>query len=452
MASSSGAPSTSGAAATQMAVEEIKPKRTVGIPTFDLESYGSAYLGHTKILRLIFIAEHCPELEKEAYKLSIDEVKKTINTALFKELTIKAGDRLGPEYKLDQSWVDAVDKKSQQNQDKLDSDLSSYKTNLIKESIRMGHNDLGDFHYDRGDLNSALRSYVRTRDYCTTAKHVIQMCLNVIKVSIEMGNFAHVINYVNKAEATPDLSDNIVIAKLRACAGLAHLAGGKYKLAAKKFLETSFDINNNFAEVIAPQDIAVYGGLCALATFDRAELKSKVIDNNPFKNFLELTPDIRELILDFYSSRYASCLTYLQKMKNDLLLDIHLHEHVDKLYQEIRNKALIQYFNPFISVNLNSMATAFNTNVTGLEKELTRLIMDNKIQARIDSHNKILYARHADQRSTTFHKSLNMGETYQNSVQSMLLRSNLLMSNFVVQPPKERDPRELGRDYNQMRD
>jgi len=361
---------------------------------------------------------------------------------------------LGPEYKLDQPWVDIIDKKAQQTQEKLDLDLNSYKTNLIKESIRMGHNDLGDFHYERGDLNSALRSYVRTRDYCTTAKHVIQMCLNVIKVSIEMGNFAHVINYVNKAEATPDLSDNIVIAKLRACAGLAHLAGGKYKLAAKKFLETSFDINNNFNEVIAPQDIAVYGGLCALATFDRSELKSKVIDNNIFKNFLELTPDIRELILDFYSSRYASCLNYLQKMKNDLLLDIHLHEHVDKLYQEIRNKALIQYFNPFISVNLNNMSTAFNTNVAGLEKELTRLIMDNKIQARIDSHNKILYARHADQRSTTFHKSLNMGETYQNSVQSMLLRANLLMGNFLVQAPKERDAREMGRDYrdSQMRD
>jgi COP9 signalosome complex subunit 1 len=100
------------------------------------------------------------------------------------------------------------------------------------------------------------------------------------------------------------------------------------------------------------------------------------------------------------------------------------------------------------------MSTAFNTNVAGLEKELTRLIMENKIQARIDSHNKILYARHADQRSTTFHKALNMGETYQNNVQSMLLRANLLMTNFAVQQPKERDPRESGRDYrdSQMRD
>jgi COP9 signalosome complex subunit 1 len=29
-------------------------------------------------------------------------------------------------------------------------------------------------------------------------------------------------------------------------------------------------------QIISPQDVAIFGGLCALAMFDRAELKSKV--------------------------------------------------------------------------------------------------------------------------------------------------------------------------------
>ena len=41
-----------------------------------------------------------------------------------------------------------------------------------------------------------------------------------------------------------------------------------------QFLETSPELGNNYSEVIAPQDIATYGGLCALASFDRAELKA----------------------------------------------------------------------------------------------------------------------------------------------------------------------------------
>ena len=77
-------------------------------------------------------------------------------------------------------------------------------------------------------------------------------------------------------------------------------------------------------------------------------------------------------------------------VQTSLLLDIHLHEHVEQLYQKIRNKALVQYFSPFISVNLNTMAQAFNTTVAGLERELSKLIMEGQIQARIDSHNKVM--------------------------------------------------------------
>lgn len=38
-----------------------------------------------------------------------------------------------------------------------------------------------------------------------------------------------------------------------------------------------------FAEVVAPEDVAVYGGLCALATFGRGELKRRVVESLGFK-------------------------------------------------------------------------------------------------------------------------------------------------------------------------
>jgi len=88
------------------------------------------------------------------------------------------------------------------------------------------------------------------------------------------------------------------------------------------------------------------------------------------------------------------------------------------------------------------MAAAFNTNVAGLEKELSRLIMDGSIQARIDSHNKRLYARTTDQRSATFEKTIQMGEEYQDNTQSLLLRVNLLRNDFVVKPPRRQDDRD----------
>lgn len=82
----------------------------------------------------------------------------------------------------------------------------------------------------------------------------------------------------------------------------------------------------------------------------------------------------------FGCSRYASCLEYLENLKANLLLDIHLYDHVETLYSQIRHKAIIQYTTPFISVDLHTMASAFKTSVAGLEKELEALITDNQIQ------------------------------------------------------------------------
>ena len=62
--------------------------------------------------------------------------------------------------------------------------------------------------YFSGDLANALKCYSRARDYCTSGRHVMSMCINVIKVSVYLQNWSHVISYVNKALATPELSED----------------------------------------------------------------------------------------------------------------------------------------------------------------------------------------------------------------------------------------------------
>ncbi|TQD85315.1 hypothetical protein C1H46_029153 [Malus baccata] len=447
---------------------EKRSRPIISSEQLDIEAYASLYSGRTKIMRLLFIAQRSQSneaMELEALRMAYDEIKKGENTQLHREVVQKIVGRLGPEYGMDVAWCDTVDRRAEQKKEKLENELNAYRlsftgyvvytnvvmgemfysgyrqswscglylrqcwaTNLIKESIRMGYNDFGDFYYAHGQLGDAFKSYVRTRDYCTTSKHIVHMCMSSTLVSIEMGQFTHVTSYITKAEQIPDALDPVTVAKLRCAAGLAHLESKKYKLAARKFLETGPELGNHYNEVIAPQDVATYGGLCALATFDRMELKAynKVIDNLNFRNFLELVPEVRELINDFYSSHYASCLDYLGNLKANLLLDIHLHDHLETLYGQIRHKALIQYTHPFVSVDLHMMANAFKTDVAGLEKELEALITDNQVQARIDSHNKILYARHADQRNATFQRVLQTGNELDRDVKSMLLRVNLI--------------------------
>jgi COP9 signalosome complex subunit 1 len=44
---------------------------------------------------------------------------------------------------------------------------------------------------------------------------------------------------------------------------------------------------------MSPQEVAIYGALCALASFDRSELKTRVIDSIQFREYLELVPEVR---------------------------------------------------------------------------------------------------------------------------------------------------------------
>jgi len=376
-------------------------------------------------------------------------LKTTKNTTLYRKVFEKVGDRLGSGYVYDASWADGVDKKAQAQQDELESLLNGYKTNLIRKKIRTGHNALGDFHYERGDFNAALRSYIRTQDYCTNPEHIIELCLNVIKVSIALSNFAHVPNYVEKAEQTPETTDKAVFAQLNASYGLAHIENRKYKQAALKFIAVAADVSGRFPYIMSPQDVAIYGGLCALAEFDRKELKEKVLDNANFKTYLELLPKLGAMISDFYNSKYASCLAYLDVLKNDLQLDLHLHDHINTLYDRVRSKALVQYFSPYTSVDLNKMAFAFQVTLEDLEKELAKLIMEGErdrgergdrervfISARIDSHNKRLYARQTQERRQTFDRAIAMGDDFQTNTRAMLVRVNLIRNNMLVKPAK----------------
>ncbi|KAF3845678.1 hypothetical protein F7725_002756 [Dissostichus mawsoni] len=361
----------------------------------DLEQYATSYSGLMRIERLQFIAEHCPQLRVEALKMALTFVQRTFNVDTYEEIHRKLTEATREVQGVPDTVPEggSTRKKALLKLEKLDTDLKNYKGNSIKESI-----------------SNALKCYSRARDYCTSAKHVINMCLNVIK------NWSHVLSYVNKAESTPEIA------------------------------EASFD-HCDCPELLSPSNVAVYGGMCALATFDRQELQRNVISSSSFKLFLELEPQIRDIIFKFYESKYASCLKLLDEMKDNLLLDMYLAPHVKTLYSQIRNRALIQ---PYVSADMTKMAQAFNTTVAALEDELTQLILEGLINARIDSHSKILYARDVDQRSTTFEKSIHMGKEFQRRAKAMILRAAVLR-NQIHSPPREGSQGELTPANSQTR-
>jgi hypothetical protein len=129
-----------------------------GPEQMDVESYASLYSGHTKIARLHFIADHCHSraLELEALRMAFDEIKKGDNTTLYREAVDKMKGRLGSQYTLDQEWMDSVDRRAAQRQEKLEMELNNYKVPFL---LNCSFLDRHCFTF-----NSAKFSYIRNKD------------------------------------------------------------------------------------------------------------------------------------------------------------------------------------------------------------------------------------------------------------------------------------------------
>ncbi|CAH0475769.1 unnamed protein product [Peronospora belbahrii] len=393
---------------------------------FDVETYAAKYSGRNRTERLLFLVKTCPELQTEAKRALLRELKEGLNMELYAEI-------LGEKVHEETVFIDTIKHKAFQQHEKLEQELNSYKSTMIKESIRMGHNDLGEFYFKSGDLSAALKSFAQARDYCTTDKHIIEMCLNVSKVALHMRNFAHVTNYLIKLEQVSSAqSDPVLKSKIASAFGLVALHEKNYHAAASKFIACSAEIGASYNEVLHAEDIALYGGICALASFKREELKENVINNSSFKAFLELLPWLRELITDFYSSNYASCLQTLEHIKPELKLDLYLCEHVDTLCKEIRSRGIIQYFYPYLSVDLHQMARTFNTPTDDLENKICELIAAERLHARMDSYQKVLYAYHPNQRAATYERVFEVGRKYAAESRNLLLRMSLLKNNIII--------------------
>ncbi|KAJ3498717.1 hypothetical protein NLJ89_g10181 [Agrocybe chaxingu] len=365
---------------------------------------------------------------------------------------------------LDTKWADEVLAKNQADRTKLEVELKTYSNNMIKESIRMAHRDLGDFYRATGDFGTSLKHYTKSREFCTTSQHVLDMCMSILELLIEQRNYAHLTTYVFKADAALDAAtaannasgptapvptvttgakkksverDNVQ-AKLDLATALSHLGQGSYEKAAQAFLKVGApkDLGDWIGKLISPADIAIYGTLCALATFQRSAVKSRILENSLFGVYIEQEPYVRELIESYMNSNFKNVLELLERYSTRHYADIHLSPHVGELTNSIRNWAVVLYFQPFATIKLDRMSAAFGWTIEEVEQQVVNLIQSGLIQGRVDSQNKILQAKKTDYRAELFARAIKAGTEMQATNRKLLLRMRLQQADLIIKPPK----------------
>ncbi|KAL7539557.1 hypothetical protein ACHAWF_006444 [Thalassiosira exigua] len=349
----------------------------------------------------------------------------------------------------------------------LEGRLSTAQSLLQKESIRSALLALAEFHREKGELREAWRRVARSslsflvqsegyhvsihvhgREYCANGQQHTQACLLLLELSVDLREWSSVRDTISRAEHTVmgNLNhDPLFHQKLRTGSALAHLAEGRYSDAAQAFASVSLELTNQFHSVLSAEDLALYGALLGLATLDRDNLHAKVIDG-PFKGRLELVPVMREALRHYSRADYGQCLSLLQhSIRRDLLLDIHLHPHVPILLDMIRDRCIVQYFQPYSSVSLEKMGKVFGCNAKEMEDVVAKLIGNGGVDgmplgdgARINALDKTLSVegqksveKKARRRARV--KAAKMGVQFERNAFSMILRVACIESGIVTQ-------------------
>ncbi|CAK1356542.1 COP9 signalosome complex subunit 1 [Cercospora beticola] len=453
-------------------------------PTFDLENWANNYEGTLLAFRLAHIAIRCPSLSHQALTMALAKAKAGRDVQLYNRLTELAGNLgLSDLAGVDVDWASQKDEENRREQSRLESELRGYKNNLIRESIRMGQEDLATHLLETGGpipdpsnpqsvstsgYNAAFQAFGKMRDYCTMPTHMNSMYLRLIYTSVLQavqaqlngglantqfgGLLANATRLRNSGSKEEEMKQVIPIYHVGT--GIAHLGHSEYYQAAAAFLQTPFDFHNsgvvlgqNFERTVAnANDVAIYGGLCALATMTRDELMERVL-GGPFRAFLELEPHMRKAITLYTTAKYQACIETLRRYYSDWSMDIFLGakasnypgSHVDQLFAHIRECSITAYFSPFSEVSLAALANTFppiSNAPNAMELEILGMIQSGRLDARLDVVNGILIAPRTEIRAATHHEAKKTAEEVERTLLLRLHKVNMALAGLEIPKAK----------------
>mmetsp|Transcript_5445 Transcript_5445/g.7572 ORF Transcript_5445/g.7572 Transcript_5445/m.7572 type:complete len:455 (-) Transcript_5445:40-1404(-) len=409
---------------------------------FDLKKYISNYAGHTKVKRLVYIGCKCPSVRLAAFRMAIAELKTGRDIETYTQTVSQArellGNSLGEKWGYDKAWVEAKRCEYYEKENLLDSRVSMHKREEDSpQEIQAALRELISFLQSSGNFRDAQTKIRECQDYCRTTEDKMHCRLAEIENSIQQDLTDSRVTMPVKLPTKWGLNltqkygtKRTVQAKIHAANALHHLHHGMFENAAHVFKLISFDINS--PTIISKIDVAIYGTLCAMASFKRAQLQTNLLKSGEFKKFMSLVPGLVEMVQNFVQCKFKKAFAHLENMKPDILLDYYMARHQETIYQKIHELAVIQYFVPFSHAKISRMAEEFGVSQIDMENRLVKLIERGSVQARIDNVNKVVIARDTDVRCQTYKKVLEIGDAHIRDLKGLLMRMSLNSNDYVI--------------------
>lgn len=252
------------------------------------------------------------------------------------------------------------------------------------------------------------------------------MSYQIAQAAFEAGMQPALIKYSGEAEARDKGKNSQITSQVKVMEALGLLMQENYRVAAQRLVNISTSEASALTQFATTQDLAYYIILTSLQSLSRSELKKLILSASYYSSLMEAAPSASDLIENFLNGRYTEFQQSLVQVVSHLHFDPFFGHKIRSIVSDIRKKALVQYVTPYKVIDLREIAKAFDESVEKIESEVAELILQKKIQAKIDSNSKLLYSRKDNETLNSYKQTVALGRLFIQETENALLRVQVM--------------------------
>ncbi|WWC93127.1 uncharacterized protein L201_008094 [Kwoniella dendrophila CBS 6074] len=427
-------------------------------------------------------------------KMDVDE---TINISDERVVTsstvtgIEVGGRRGEEVNgiLDEQWIEDSKENERRENSRLVIELSGYLSNLIKESIRLTYLAFAQLSVKVGNSQAAMKNYGAVREYSTSPQHHVDLGVCIVETLLAFNLPQTLPGHISKLEATLDrlhpppnptgnkgpaaeaanvtasdirerrenearslaVRKNVMI-RIKIAKGLVALYNKEWSKAGRELSSLAEDeggLSDFEGKAISSSDLALITAFCILASSDRDSIRRVLLERSSFKAQIDDSSEwIMDLIRSLVDANYGEVMRLLYRSEPILLLNPFLSSHTNILIDSIQTRCILQYVQPFSTIQIPVMANSFGLQPDQMLYLLEGLVESKEIKGKIDLIDQVLTMTEPDHRGEMFTNASKVGKKANDVTQSAILRMKMIEAGIVVdpRPPKSTDKSGTGID------
>jgi 26S proteasome regulatory subunit N7 len=306
--------------------------------------------------------------------------------------------------------------------DLIEKKLQDARDNLGDDEVQQAMREIGDLYAKSGNKEKCLEAYAKcvVDGAGATVGQKMEIAFSKARVGIfwdDLRLWKESIEEIKKLLEQPGGADWERKNRLKVYEGLFMCASRDFESASVLFLESLSTFGAY--ELMSYDEFVFHCVITAVVALPRVELNEKVVQAPEIIRASLSTPGLPDFLNSLQRCEYAKFAQAFPLVLDAVDESPWLSAHSRYFSREARVRAYAQYLQSYRSVSVPSMARAFGVSTAFLDEELSRFIVNGRLNCTIDAVEGVLRTNRPDKKNALYQQFVKDGDALLNRIQKL---------------------------------